>query len=415
MRLPMLLLLFIIIASASFYGVYLQSASQPAEADGDTNRSLRASGDTNQPGDTNKPAGGDTNQPARAGGYTNDIVEKSRMQMHEAIFETLYASQGWSLTEDTLSGPGSSTNATGTACSVLQTLLTRIINSGKSRVKMLDAPMGDFWWQSHCLKKFAAQLAPGVEIIYQGVDVSMIAAQRAEKRRANWTVKAVALRPFMQMDLVEKNVLSKTFGNSSFDVVLCNDALMHNNDFNVQRILSNFNEVAEYLVVNSYLMGGDVNVDIPMNLPGGKYPYPFRRLDLTRIPYCLQPTCADEEMPGMRNLHDQGEYILIYKLPLPNVTTVHKVGECAEKRLYRTCLENKKGGGFNDSFATFCGWVGRASCPCDGDVRFGGGRWWFTKRVTVGNPIDCTEEAFGGDPFWFADTIYINKHCECVH
>merc|ERR1719343_966223 len=105
---------------------------------------------------------------------------------------------------------------------------------------------------------------------------------------------------FKEMDLSIENIISEAYGKA-FDVVISNDALMHNSNKNIQTILGNFNTVGKYLVVNSYVHGSN-NSDVSMS----EKPFPFRRLDLTTAPWSLSPLCGDEENHQKFSKADQG-------------------------------------------------------------------------------------------------------------
>jgi len=227
-------------------------------------------------------------------------------------FEDIYQHEGWGRNEGSLSGPGSMVEATQVACKVLGATVNRVINEGKQNISILDAPMGDFYWQPACLIKLSRSLPHGTYVTYNGVDISKTAVERAEARRQKvnmekptQAIESMKIEPFAQLDLASPQSISKKFG--TFDIILCNDALMHNSKDNIFKILRNFNEVAKYLVVNSYMEGGD-NHDIDT----GK----FRRLDLTSPPYTFPPVCGDKEKTGPKNPQDEGEFIVLYALPI---------------------------------------------------------------------------------------------------
>jgi len=227
-------------------------------------------------------------------------------------FEDIYKTSGWGANEGSLSGPGSMVEATQVACKVLGATVHRILNEGKRNISILDAPMGDFYWQPPCLTKLATTLPYGAHVTYKGVDISATAVERAEARRQKVNMEkttrvteSVAIEPFAQLDLAKPHGIPENLG--TFDIILCNDALMHNSEENIFKILRNFNEGAKYLVVNSYIEGHD-NKDIEIGQ--------FRRLDLTSAPYNFTPICGDRETTGPRNRHDKGEFIVTYKLPI---------------------------------------------------------------------------------------------------
>merc|ERR1711957_727361 len=109
------------------------------------------------------------------------------------------------------------------------------------------------------------------------------------------------------MDLSQPGILEQAFGHNAFDIVLCNDALMHNPQKGIARILQNFNPIGRYLIANSYVEAGD-NTDIAL---GG-----WRRLDLTTAPYAFEPICGDLNHHAAE-IRDPGEYIVVFELPLP--------------------------------------------------------------------------------------------------
>jgi len=223
-------------------------------------------------------------------------------------FEEIYKSGAWSGSEETtLSGTGSRVEVTQVACGVLGAAVHRILNEGKLNVSILDAPMGDFFWQPSCLTKLSASLPDGAHVSYKGVDIASTAVKRAEaERRSINSIKSIKIESFAQLDLAAPHSILENFG--TFDIILCNDALMHNSRDNLFKVLQNFNEAAKYLVVNTYAENPQ-NADI---LTGE-----YRRLDLTSAPYNFSPLCGDREHIDLENNWDTGEFIVTYALPLP--------------------------------------------------------------------------------------------------
>eukprot|EP00928_Gymnodinium_smaydae_P020546 TRINITY_DN1793_c0_g4_i1.p1 TRINITY_DN1793_c0_g4~~TRINITY_DN1793_c0_g4_i1.p1 ORF type:complete len:305 (-),score=64.73 TRINITY_DN1793_c0_g4_i1:220-1134(-) len=230
------------------------------------------------------------------------------------VFDDIYERKAWGEHGGTLSGAGSHQRSTRTACRVLAAaILARLSEQGSDgRVRVLDAPVGDFHWQPPCLQRIAKELPEGVHVDFYGVDIAATAVERAEARRTEFQValeKAnVHVHKFRQVDLLDRDGLRTALKGAKLDVILSNDALMHNTGANIWKILANFNSLSGgYFVVNSYV-GAPDNRDIETGA--------FRRLDLTSFPFELHPQCGDEEEIWQGNTFDKGEYILMYALPM---------------------------------------------------------------------------------------------------
>ena len=80
-------------------------------------------------------------------------------------------------------------------------------------LNLLDAPSGDFFWMPGCLEHISSKLPEGAKLNYQGVDVSTVAKDTAEGKRASAqaSLPKVKIEPFLAMDLSETNILERTF------------------------------------------------------------------------------------------------------------------------------------------------------------------------------------------------------------
>ena len=99
-------------------------------------------------------------------------------------------------------------------------------------LNLLDAPSGDFFWMPGCLEHISSKLPEGAKLNYQGVDVSTVAKDTAEGKRASVqaSLPKVKIEPFLAMDLSETNILERTFpgkkllGSERLSTARCSDA-----------------------------------------------------------------------------------------------------------------------------------------------------------------------------------------------
>mmetsp|Transcript_112024 Transcript_112024/g.157056 ORF Transcript_112024/g.157056 Transcript_112024/m.157056 type:complete len:281 (-) Transcript_112024:68-910(-) len=174
-------------------------------------------------------------------------------------------------------------------------------------LNLLDAPSGDFFWMPGCLEHISSKLPEGAKLNYQGVDVSTVAKDTAEGKRASVqaSLPKVKIEPFLAMDLSETNILERTFPGKKFDVINCHDALQHNPLSQVKEIVANFNKCANRLVVDVDMAGTNAQ-DIS--------PGQFRAIDLTDAPFNNKPECLVMN-PDPVSVPEK-EHFAIFKLPL---------------------------------------------------------------------------------------------------
>ena len=189
------------------------------------------------------PSGGRGRGAAPSGGRGRGAA-----RTNAEAFEWVYKSRSWGGDgfNWSLSGGGSSIEESQNLCTLLAELVQGHANSTSERpstVRLLDAPMGDWFWMSECLPKMVHALPHGVTLDYQGVDVAATALAVAERRRALVIERAggsLTLRPFVMVDLAEPSCF-RSLPVHRYEIVMCNDALMHLPVADIYSALANLN------------------------------------------------------------------------------------------------------------------------------------------------------------------------------
>ena len=166
------------------------------------------------------------------------------MKKMNDIFNEIYKYNAWGGTES-ISGPGSSTEATRTIISELPHLIEEY-----NIKSILDAPCGDFNWMKHIDLNIDC---------YIGVDII------PEMIRKNNTDYGTNKTHFFHLDL-STSPLPKT------DLIICRDCLVHFSFHDIRQALNNFkNSSSKYLLTTTFTER-TTNVDIttgdwrPLNL-----------------------------------------------------------------------------------------------------------------------------------------------------
>ena len=196
------------------------------------------------------------------------------MRSREAVFSSIARNNGWNGTES-VSGPGSTMEATSHLRAALPALLTKYgIRS------VLDLPCGDAHWVSHCLPE-------GVD--YIGADIVPDLIERNRKQKSS-------LGRFEVLDIVTDDL-------PCCDLVMVRDCLVHlPNDMAQKALLNIKRSRIAYLLTNTYPGRAD-NRDIVIG--------DYRPLDLSIAPFNLP---APLEMVFETEGLVYGKYMALWKV-----------------------------------------------------------------------------------------------------
>merc|ERR1711933_431045 len=118
-----------------------------------------------------------------------------------------------------------------------------------------------------------------------------------------------SIREFQVADLAMPDAFTQ-LGTNRFDVIISHDALQHNPIANVHKILDNFNQSGDYLVVDIDRAGKNWR-DIRVGS--------FRPVDITEPPFNLTVQCWDKNyyMAGSKSpkVRAEKEWFGIFKMP----------------------------------------------------------------------------------------------------
>ena len=215
--------------------------------------------------------------------------------VNEHAFDTIYKQRKWGGDglRSSLSGSGSSLSESRNLCALLVGQVALVARRRQSTtVSLLDAAMGDLFWMSHCLPKIARALPDDTRLLYQGVDVAPMAIAIAEQRRLVIAAKlgrSVSIAPFKQLDLAELGSIH-ALPLRSYDVVICNDALMHLPIRDIFTALTNMNSVGGSLfITNSAVRPRITTLRLTRNAKTGRNQVSNRRESLGPINGEIRP------------------------------------------------------------------------------------------------------------------------------
>ena len=176
---------------------------------------------------------------------------------NERAFDTIYKRRTWGGdgSKTSLSGSGSSLAESKNLCALLVNKVTWVAELRRRPVpvRFLDAGMGDWFWMSDCLPKMAHALPHGAKLHYQGVDVASTAIAIASSRGrpvATRLAGIVTIAPFLLVDLAVPGSL-RSLPLPRYDLIMCNDALMHLPTRDIVTALHNINAVGGRLFITN--------------------------------------------------------------------------------------------------------------------------------------------------------------------
>lgn len=228
-----------------------------------------------------------------------DRWRADRAESPQQAFSRRYTLGGWSIKPgQPRSGGGSTLVATNTTCAVLLQALLVVAKqrSGGGRVRILDAPCGDFTWMPTCLR-WVARKAPGLAMSYRGVDVvdSLVAqlnARGGEMLRVRGDdfalPRQVHLLPFLRADVSNATEMRRFRGH--VDVILSKHMLIHLPNVYVSLALEAWNAIDASLLVKDNTLLANRRRNLDTNMVGG------RDADVHAGPfYVAPPLCAEND------------------------------------------------------------------------------------------------------------------------
>src|SRR6218665_1906175 len=176
------------------------------------------------------------------------------------------------------------------------------LQTGLSRVRLLDIPCGDMAWMHRFLKTRD-------DVDYTGMDIvpELIYNNKKSFKRYPWK--------FIHQDIVEQPL------NKSYDIILCRMMLQHLYITDVLKILKRFSDSGSHylLTTNFYTVKG--NTDLSKTPSKTR----FRLLNLETPPFFLAPPKCIFRDGKEDKSHDSLHFLGLWDLPL------RKIRDCSVK------------------------------------------------------------------------------------
>ena len=244
----------------------------------------------------------------------DDYLDDKRQLTFVNVFKSGYWGKGEDLTSSGAqrSGPGSQLINAQEAIAILHSIIDALKQKlGKTIIKLLDVPCGDWQWMHSFLLTRDDILYTGMDIVPELIDHH----QKAFKNQ-QWR--------FLLQDAVKTKI------NDTFDVVLVRHVLQHLQYSDAMKLLSHISSSGSgYLLATTFPYHPE---STDLNKPGG-----FRWVNLEIPPFSLvRPLCLHKDGSGKR-LSDQG-YLGMWRLPLARFTNCTKSKYLFKGNSFFRCL-----------------------------------------------------------------------------